>query len=141
MKTLASTALCVLLTTTVAACANSTNDKADGSSSPSPSASPTPQTTPLAAAYEFCSASPGKQTLSFADAGHTVIIDTESEYGSIDGADCLFRMLETSQAVTATVDSTTALMGVQQADDGGLHYQWSYHPDNGLNMVITDGAQ
>ena len=29
------------------------------------------------------------------------------------------------------------MMGVQRGEDDGIHYGWSYHPDNGLNMVIT----
>jgi hypothetical protein len=29
------------------------------------------------------------------------------------------------------------MMGTQDADNNGIHYSWSYHPDNGVNMVIT----
>jgi hypothetical protein len=54
------------------------------------------------------------------------------------GSVCVFDTLETPQSIIAAVDSTTAAMGVQLADDGDLHYSGSYHPDNGLNMVITD---
>ena len=32
---------------------------------------------------------------------------------------------------------TTAMMGVQDAKADGVEYSWSYHPDNGVNMVIT----
>jgi hypothetical protein len=27
--------------------------------------------------------------------------------------------------------------GVQDAEHDGLEYSWSYHPDNGVDMVIT----
>ena len=27
-------------------------------------------------------------------------------------------------------------MGVQDAEDDGLAYSWSYHPDNGVDLVI-----
>jgi hypothetical protein len=69
------------------------------------------------------------------------MIDTESENGSLDAAVCVFEKIATPQSVIAAVDSTTAMMGVQQADQGELHYSWSYHPDNGLNMIITDAAK
>jgi hypothetical protein len=32
------------------------------------------------------------------------------------------------------------MMGQQTAQESGLNYRWSYHPDNGLNMVITDSG-
>jgi hypothetical protein len=30
------------------------------------------------------------------------------------------------------------MMGEQTATNNGITYRWSYHPDNGLNMVITE---
>jgi hypothetical protein len=51
---------------------------------------------------------------------------------------CLLGELGTPQSIIAQLGSTTALMGVQDATDDGLNYSWSYHPDNGVNMVITD---
>jgi hypothetical protein len=39
----------------------------------------------------------------------------------------------------AQMDSTTALMGRQDADDGDLQYQWSYLPDNDIDLTITEG--
>jgi hypothetical protein len=93
---------------------------------------------PLQVAYGECIGARGWKTLTLGDEGHSLIIDTESEYGPLGGLTCVLGQLGTSQAIVAQMESTTAMMGVQEADDGSLHYQFSYHPDNGVNMVITD---
>ena len=93
---------------------------------------------PLEAAYGECISGKGWKTLTLGDEGRSLIIDTGSEYGPIEGLACVLSELETSQAIVAQMESTTALMGVQEADDDSMHYQFSYHPDNGINMVITD---
>jgi hypothetical protein len=77
-------------------------------------------------------------TLSLTDEGGTIVVDTRSEYGSVAGMDCVLEKLGTSESVKAEMGRTTAMMGVQEADEDGLHYSWSYHPDNGVDMVITD---
>ncbi len=30
------------------------------------------------------------------------------------------------------------MMGVQNDTSNGLEYGWSYHPDSGMHLVITD---
>jgi hypothetical protein len=91
----------------------------------------------LEAAYQDCKAADEGNTMTLGDAGHPIIVDTGSQYGSVQGLACVTVKLRTSEAITAAIDSTTALMAVQNADDDPVHYQWSYHPDNGLNMIIT----
>jgi len=90
----------------------------------------------LQAAYDDCTAVDSDNTMSLADGGQSIIIDTGSKYGDPSGMDCVLRELDTPQSVQAQIGSTTAMMGVQDADHDGLHYSWSYHPDNGVNMVI-----
>lgn len=92
--------------------------------------------TPLRTAYDACRAVDTQQTVAISDRDQTLVIDTGSKYGSIAGADCVFTTLSTPQSVIAAVDSTSALMGVRNATEDGLEYSWTYHPDNGLNMVI-----
>src|SRR4051794_32768769 len=91
----------------------------------------------LTAAYQHCRSKDDDSTVSLGDGGDSILIDTESEYGSVAGLECILDTLKTPQSVTAEIGRTTAMMGVQDADTGGLHYSWSYHPDNGVNMVIT----
>jgi hypothetical protein len=71
------------------------------------------------------------------DVGATIVIDTGSKYGSVGGVTCVWSHLNTPSSVTEGVVSMTALQGQQSAAHEGISYSWSYHPDNGLNMVIT----
>lgn len=118
-----------------------TNDDEEGDrpaaadASESPEAPPKP---PLQVAYGECIGAKGWKTLTLGDEGRSLIVDTGSEYGPIEGLACVLGELGTSQAIVAQLESTTAMMGVQEADDDSLNYQFSYHPDNGINMVITD---
>jgi hypothetical protein len=105
-----------------------------GSSEPPALASP-PK---LQAAYDKCQSSDTDETLSIGDNGRTLMVDTRSKSGSLDGLVCVLYDVGTADYVTAAIDRTTALMGVQTEQDGDLGYSWSYHPDNGINMVIKD---
>jgi len=73
---------------------------------------------PIQTAYDDCGFGPGGNTLEVGDAGKTLIVDTQSEYGSIKGVVCVFAELGTSQALVASVSNTTAMMGMQTETDG-----------------------
>lgn len=133
-------AVAALLLAVVIAIAFAVSGQSSDSDTPTSDRPATPEPLPLEQAYDACSSGEGADTLTLGDAGKTIIIDTGSEYGSIDGAACVMTQLDTSEAIVAQMDSTTAMMGVQDASDGDIAYQWSYHPDNGLNMVITDNS-
>ena len=92
---------------------------------------------PLQRAFDACQLVDTDETLDLGDGGKSLIVNTESEYGSMDGLECVTHRLKTSSAILAQIDATTAMMGVQQAEQDGLEYRWSYHPDNGVNMTIT----
>lgn len=77
--------------------------------------------------------------VSLDDDGHSVVFDgADPAEESFEFLACLLGELDTSDAVVAQMDSTTALMGRQTAEDGDYAYAWSYHPDNGVDMTITD---
>ncbi len=94
--------------------------------------------TRLERAHASCGFEDEADTIKDADDGATLIIDTQSDEGALKGLTCLFDKLGTSSAVRAQVASTTAMMGAQEGRDDGLSYRWSYHPENGLNMTITE---
>lgn len=94
----------------------------------------------LRAAYEACVSKDVDDTMTLADEGQTILIDTRSEYGDVAAAVCVMSELDTPQSITAQISRTTAMMGVQDGDHDGLHYSWSYHPDNGMNLVISQGS-
>ncbi len=101
-------------------------------------AAPAATASRLQDAFEACENRDTGNSLSLADEGATIVIDTRSEYGSTAGLNCVLQRLETPRSIEAQVGRTTAMMGVQDAQDDGFDYSWSYHPDNGVNMVITD---
>lgn len=90
----------------------------------------------LRQAFDHCGAQ--NFTVRIGDGGHSILIDTEDGTVSLDGAECVFNELGTSDATRSQVHATTAMMGSQEVAEGDLTYRWSYHPDNGLNMTITD---
>lgn len=99
----------------------------------------------LQAAYATCDAKPDAEVqmvsvVSLEDEGHTILIDTWNA-ASVSGVACVLDELDTPASVRAQIESTTALMGGQEAEAEGLNYTWSYHPDNGLKLVITDGQE
>jgi hypothetical protein len=48
----------------------------------------------------------------------------------------VLRELETPAYVTEQIGQTRALDGRQTATWGDFEASWTYHPDNGLNLVI-----
>jgi hypothetical protein len=40
--------------------------------------------------------------------------------------------------VVEQIDSTTSLMGLREATWDGIEASWSYHPDNGLDLILKD---
>ena len=48
------------------------------------------------------------------------------------------RVLPTDpDAVVSQMDSTTSLQGRQTASWDGTDASWTYHPDNGLDLILT----
>ncbi|MCF6507371.1 hypothetical protein E9549_08115 [Blastococcus sp. MG754426] len=92
----------------------------------------------LTGAHEECKRVDRGSTLSLEDDGNTIVIDTGSEYGDPSGYLCVIEQLDVPSSITAQMDRTNAMMGVQQAEHNGYEFSWSYHPDNGVNMVISD---
>lgn len=134
---------------TLASCGSSSSD---GAASTDVTATPV-ASTQLQEAYDSCYDDQIKwanargdrlgdgQVLELADEGHTIIATTVSEDSPkiyLKALACVMVALDVPTSVTTRMDSTTSLMGAQTGDDGSLHYQWSYHPDNGLQVVITE---
>ncbi|MDH6464331.1 hypothetical protein M2302_004529 [Micromonospora sp. A200] len=100
---------------------------------------PTDTKTPFVAAKERCgSASAGGAELG--DQGKTLTLHgagKESSGLSYSMLECYWSALDMSDAVKAEVGATRALDGRQTGDWGDIHASWSYHPDSGLQMVLT----
>ena len=98
---------------------------------------PVPSTTPLQAAHDHCMVG------DVVDSGHTLVIDMRGEdlgSGSLSASEvgCLLDYLDTPDSVTTQMNSTRALDGMRDASWAGLNATWTYHPDDGLDIIITD---
>ena len=97
----------------------------------------TPALSPIEAAREHCMVG------EVVDDGHTLVIDMRGdEYGtgslSSSEVGCLLGALNTPASVTSRMEATRALDGMQDASWAGLTATWTYHPDDGLDIIITD---
>lgn len=97
-----------------------------------------PKATQLEAAYDECDPSDTRlSSIELADGNHSLLIQATTS-DMYDDVACLMLELNTPEFIVSEMDNTTAMMGRQHEEDEGLSYDWSYHPDNGLNMVIHE---
>jgi len=107
---------------------------------PEPSPTPTKkEKTFLQIAKQYCNVvyPKGKKYVKIADEGATLLVDTKSEHGDVDNAACVTQNIDTPKRITSAIANTTAMMGAQTDSANGYSYRWSYHPDNGLNLIIS----
>lgn len=50
---------------------------------------------------------------------------------------CVLKRIGTPVWLQQEIDSTTALMGGQAEESNGYLYRWSFHPDDGLMLVVA----
>lgn len=94
-------------------------------------------TAPLADASTTCTAG------TLADDDHTLVVDMGGEElgtgeATIEDVLCLLAELEAPQAILARMESTRALDGMQSATWSTYEVTWNYHPDHGLDLIITN---
>ena len=56
-----------------------------------------------------------------------------------EAALCVLDEIDAPQSVLARLGNTRALDGMQDAQWGDYAASWTYHPDDGLNLIITEG--
>ncbi|MCK9792320.1 hypothetical protein M1843_00990 [Isoptericola sp. 4D.3] len=92
----------------------------------------------FATAYGDCGPSDG---LELVDDGTTLALDVQGEedFGgaSYTTVDCVLGALETPSRITELMNSTRALDGRQAGTWDGISATWSYHPDTGLDLLLT----
>lgn len=103
----------------------------------------------IQAAYTSCApdtskSASGDSGVHLEDNGATLTIDTKGNK-DITGADivdlaCVLVFTKAPASVTAQIDATRALDGTQTASWNGIHATWRYHPDSGVNLVLTTNA-
>jgi hypothetical protein len=101
-----------------------------------PAADMFPVSSPLAEASETCTAG------TLGDDDQTLMVDMAGEElgsgtASVEDVMCVLNELDTPQAILAQMASTRALDGMQSAEWSTYAVKWTYHPDNGLDLIIT----
>ena len=73
------------------------------------------------------------------DNGHTLTIDGAGLYGRPRYMEvvCVLTELGAPDSVLSQMDATRALDGMVSGEWDGYHAVWTYHPDNGLWIVIS----
>jgi hypothetical protein len=79
--------------------------------------------------------------LELGDGGTSLTFDMkgkdDSSGASIDDVACIFARLDMPSAVLSHIDQTTSMDGRQTETWDNLTVSWSYHPDRGLDGVLT----
>jgi hypothetical protein len=83
------------------------------------------------------------------DAGYTVTMKGKpadpnyvniTKVTGLTGADmaCVLKAAAVPDSIVSQIDATRALDGMQRASWDKMSASWTYHPDDGLNMVLTE---
>ncbi|MBN8883006.1 MAG: hypothetical protein J0H73_11915 [Salana multivorans] len=96
--------------------------------------------TPLESAVEACDLGDKSHVASLRDGGRTLLLDNKGDEDvlGLDVFDiaCVLDELRAPSSVIAKMDSTRALDGMQSASWGNIEATWSYHPSNGLDLIL-----
>jgi len=74
------------------------------------------------------------------DAGKTLTVDGRGNKTgglAVDKEFCLLKALDMPDSIKQDMGQTRALDGAQTGSWGHWNVTWRYHPDNGLDMVVT----
>lgn len=97
-------------------------------------------TPPLVKAQQACD--PTGLGTTVADGKKTLVINGAGKEDTsgvpVEGEACILRELGVTAAVLEHMTSTRALDGRQTDAWGGFKAAWTYHPDQGLDLVIQD---
>lgn len=108
----------------------------DSNDSPSSSASDR-----FADVKNYCAAN--DSYVEVTDGGKTLLLETRGKEDSgttMQTLACVLTRLGMPQAVVAKMEGTTALQGRQDATWDGFKASWTYHPDNGLDLIVQTAA-
>jgi hypothetical protein len=90
----------------------------------------------------FAQAGVTSKYITVEDGGTSIIVDgppddtnTNTFYPDLAA---LLSALDIPAYVVDQIDSTSSLQGLREASWYGIEAQWSYHPDNGLDLTLVD---
>lgn len=95
----------------------------------------------FAAALEACKLTTAQEGVRIADGGKTLILSSAGEESSgipVESVACVLGATKIPEHVAAKMQATRALDGQQAASWEGFEASWTYHPDDGLNIILVD---
>lgn len=122
---------------TTAAAAAATESATEGSAA----GDPAPDETPVLAALTGCGLSGDDTGVHVMDGGVSVELNGQYSGDVWPGdIDCVLTDLGAPESVYARMGSTRALDGTQDSAWRDYTATWTYHPDDGLNVIIVGGS-
>lgn len=111
-------------------------DDAPPAAAPAAATTSPPAPVPVADPFTFVqkTCDPTEEGTTIGDGGRTLVIDGTL---GVDKLACVLAAMGTPESVKAQVESTRALDGRQEAAWEGYSMSWTYHPDSGLNAIVT----
>jgi hypothetical protein len=94
---------------------------------------------PFPSAIDACGISDGDTYIYIGDNGKTLLMDGEGETSAgATSSDvwCVLQELNVPESTVAQMEKTSSLMGVVSDSWDGISADWSYHPDNGFDVVL-----
>lgn len=83
----------------------------------------------------------GRPGASVGDEGATVTLDTKGEEDisgiSFQNLECMISALDIPDAIESRILATRALDGVQSGTYDDVSLSWSYHPDDGMTLIVS----
>lgn len=108
---------------------------------PTTTTTTTPPTTeapenPLEATARVC-----RLLNNLADEGTTLVVDLKGDEDlggdDFEDLDCVYEQLAIPTRITARMEATRALDGMQSAEWDEFAATWTFHPDAGLNIILS----
>lgn len=83
--------------------------------------------------------------VSVGDKGASITIDTKGEDdksgAAFDDASCILTELNVPDHVISQMDDTSSMDGRQAASWDGVSASWTYHPDSGMKLILTQAKE
>jgi hypothetical protein len=118
---------------------------AKDSSASAPTSAPASATeAPVSAlknAAKTCVVMPPDATLGDGDKSLSLDSHGKEQFGGLSETDlrCVLDAVKTPDYVRSQMSQTRALDGTQHGSWGNISASWTYHPDSGLDVVLTEG--
>lgn len=84
----------------------------------------------------------GSDYVTLGDEGRSLTADHQGDEdaagASLEELVCVLAMSDVPDSVIAQMEQTRALDGMQSAEWDGLTATWTYHPDNGMDLILEE---